>query len=246
MQSMKSKLILFLLGALTLVSCNKDTSPDFIKKAGDIISVKRDLEGFSSLIINDEMDVELVQDSQMYIEIEFGKNLIKKIKTDVSDGQLLLSNNNSFNWVRKLGQRIKVKVHFTQLESIEIIGDGSLFNTDTFYGDRVDFIHGGTNEIKLIMKSDWATFRCSNSGGLSLTGSCGILSGTVEETAIFDGKDFTAIDAYFYHYSRSNSYIKAQMVYGFNIFGSGNLYYLQEPSREFNIIEKGSGKVIKY
>jgi hypothetical protein len=237
--------IFLLLVLLITVSCNKESSPDIFKKAGETITVKRDLGSFTRVLIRDEFDVELIQDSVYGIEIEFGENLIAKISTTIVEDELQLENNNKFNWVRELGLRIKIKLHCKKVDNFELVGDGSLFNRDTFYGDTVNFNLAGTNNVNLIMISQWATFRCSNVGNLMLKGSCGILSGTVEETAIFDGRDFLASDAYFYHYSLANSYIRAEQLYGLNLFGRGNLYYLQEPLRKFDRKESGQGKIIK-
>lgn len=227
------------------MSCNKEGAPDILKKTGEVVTVNRSLGTFTRLLIKDEFDVELIQDGTHHIEIEYGKNLIPKIESEIIGNELILENTNKFNWVRELGTRIKVKLHCKKIDNFEITGDGSLENRDTFFGDTVNFEHAGTGNIELIMKSQWATFRCSNVGNLTLKGSCGILSGTVEETAFFNGRDFLASDAYFYHFSLSNSFIRAEQLYGLNLFGRGNLYYLQEPLRLFDKREKGSGKVIK-
>jgi hypothetical protein len=194
----------------------------------------------------DEFDIELVHDTVFKVEVSFGKNLVDKVLTEVNNGVLTLENGNKFNWVRKLGQRIKVKLHCRDIAEFEMVGDGTLTNQDTFYGDRIYFEHAGTNDINLILKCDWATFRCSNVGNLTLKGQCGILSGTVEQTAVFNGKDFLSEDGYFYHYSLANSFIRAKQVYGLNLFSTGNLFYMQDPLRKFEKFEKGSGRVQKF
>lgn len=231
---------------MVICSCNKESAPGFIRSTGEETTEIRNLSAFNRLWIQDEFDVELVYDSVFKVEVTHGKNLISRIKTEITNGELKLENGNQFNWVRKLGQRIKIRLHCHDLKGVEIVGDGTLFSKDTFYADKIDFEHAGTNEINLILKSDWATFRCSNVGNIILKGECAILSGTVEETSFFDGRDFVAQDGYFYHFSLSDSYINATKVYGLNLFGKGNLYYLQEPIRIFNKEEKGSGRVLKY
>lgn len=234
------------LATFFLFACNKENAPDIIKSAGEEVTVTRELESFTELIILDEFDVELVYDSIFKVEVTFGKNIVNKVLTDVNNGILTLENGNKFNWVRKMGQRINVKVHCSNMAQIEMVGDGTLLNKDTFYADRIYFEHAGTNDIDLILKSDWATFRCSNVGNLTLKGSCGILSGTTEQTSSFDGKDFESIDGYFFHYSLSPSYIRAKQVYGLNLFSSGDLYYMQESLRKFDKQEIGSGRVKRF
>lgn len=242
---MKRGLIIF--GMFILgVSCNKTDAPDLLSSFGQVVTIQKDLQSFNRVSIQDEFDVELVQDSQNSIEISFGENVIDKVTAEIIDGELILSNENRFNWVRKLGKRIQVRLHCRKVDVFKLDGDGTLFNRDTFYGDTVDFIHSGTNLINLIMKSEWATFRCSNSGGLTLKGACGILSGTIEETSVFDGKDFLASDAYLFHFSLANSFVRAEQLYGLKVFGKGNIFYMQEPLRKFEKSETGEGKVLKF
>lgn len=228
------------------VSCNKETAPDFLSSFGKVVAIEKETKPFNRVFIQDEFDVELIQDSQDRIEIAFGENVIDKIAAEVIDGELVLKNENKFNWVRKLGKRIQVKLHCAKIDVLKVEGDGTIFNRDTFYGDTLDFIHSGTNSINLILKSEWATFRCSNSGGLTLKGSCGILSGTIEETAVFDGKDFLASDAYLFQFSLANSFVRAEQLYGLKVFGKGNIFYMQEPLRKFDKKETGTGKVLKF
>jgi len=242
---MKNYIYILLITTLTL-SCNKENAPDFLTTFGKVATDSRALDPFLTVDIRDEFDVELIQDSANFIEITFSENLLDKVEAKVQDKVLVLENKNSFNWVRKLGKRIAVKLHCTKIDLLKLDGDGTIFNRDTFYGDTLDIIHSGTGDINLILKSQWATFRCSNIGGLTLKGSCGILSGTVEETAIFDGKDFLASDAYFYHFSRSDCFVRAEQLYGLNVFGMGNLFYMQEPLRKFDKKETGSGKIFKF
>lgn len=239
-------LFISLVALLFFTSCNKENAPDIVKSTGEEITVSRNLESFNEVIILDEFDVELVYDSIFKVEVTFGKNLVDKVLMEVKNGVLTMENGNKFNWVRKMGQRIKVKLHCSNMAQFEMVGDGTLTNQDTFYGDRIYFEHAGTNDISLLLNCDWATFRCSNVGNLTFKGSCGILSGTTEQTSSFDGKDFESIDGYFFHYSLSPSYIKAKQVYGLNLYSTGDLFYMQEPLRKFEKQEVGSGRVRRF
>ena len=226
-----------------LLACNKEKAPDFIKTAGEEKVEYRAMANFTKINIKDEFDVEIIQDTFNGIELKFGSNLLPKVETRIDKNTLLLENKNKFNWLRKLGFRIKAKVYTKQLKFIELDGDGTVFNQDTLYADTIEMIHSGTNNINMLLKANWVLFRASNVGNILLKGSCGILSGTVEETAIFDGRDILAEDAYFYHFSLSNSHIRAKKLYGLNMFGKGDLYYYQEALRNFTKLETGSGRV---
>jgi len=226
---------------LFALACNKDNAPGILKTTGKKTEINRKIESFRNLEVWDEFDIILVQDSQFYVEITAGKNLLPEIETAVINNTLVLKNKNKFNWVRKLGQRFSIKVHCAAIDNFEINGAATLTNKDTLIGDRVNVNHSGTGNINLVINCDWFTFRCSNVGNLTAVGSCGILAGTVEQTAIFDGTYFTSSDAYFYHYSLSNSILQADKALGLNIYGAGNLYYLKEPLLRKVIFRYGKG-----
>ncbi len=240
----KNKIIFILF--FLLISCNKENAPDFIKSSGVVSSVIRPLGDFSKIAINHETDVILYPDTVNFIEISYSKNLLPKIKTAIVNGELVIKDENKFNWVRKYGTRIKIKLHCKSFNLITINGDGSIKCKDTFRlnSTKIDVQHNGTNDVKLLVNADWLTFRCKNVGNLTVAGSCIIMAGTVEQTAAFIAPDFLISDAYFYSFSLSDSYFQAQNRMGISIFGKGNLFYKFEPLVFKDVLEKGSGKMI--
>ena len=78
---MNNKLILILC-VFAAFSCNKEGAPDIFKKTGEIVIVSRTLGSYTDVLIRDEFDVELIQDSQDKIESTFGKNVIDSVKFD--------------------------------------------------------------------------------------------------------------------------------------------------------------------
>jgi|GEM_PF-1494044 len=235
-------IILFIL--LFCLACNKENAPGILKTTGVQTAISRKLAPFKNIEVWDEFDIVMIQDSQFFVEITAGKNLLPQLEATVVNNTLVLKNNNKFNWVRKLGQRFSIKVHCAAIDNFEIYGAATLSNRDTLVGNRVNINHSGTGNVNLIINCDWFTFRCANVGNITAVGSCGILAGTVEQTAIFDGTYFTSSDAYFYHYSLANSFIQADNALGLNIYGRGNLYYLKEPKLRKEINRFGLGEAV--
>ena len=106
----------FILFLFLVSSCNKENAPDIIKSTGKETSQVRNLDAFKKIVVLDEFDIELVYDSVNKVEITFGKNLIDNVLSEVNNGILTFENGNKFNWVRKLGQRIKVKLHCYEID----------------------------------------------------------------------------------------------------------------------------------
>jgi len=96
---MRSYLITILL-FLALVSCDSPTAPDCLKSGGDITTETRNISEFLELEINGDFQVIIRDATTQSLEIEGPKNLLEKIVTEVYDNTLIVTNNNTCNWVR--------------------------------------------------------------------------------------------------------------------------------------------------
>lgn len=135
------QLVIFLSMILVFASCKK--TGDCFKSTGDTISESRELEPFTSIELNDNVDLFLIADSVHSARVEAGENLIENIKTNVSNGVLTITNQNSCNWVRSLKNEFKVYLSLPHLKQLTCTGSGDVIGqgyltTDTINIDLVD------------------------------------------------------------------------------------------------------------
>jgi len=96
---------------LFMLSCNKENAPDCFKRAGEYSTVTRMTEPFSSIELNDYIQIELYDTTIYFVEITAPRNLLPEIETSVNNGRLKIVNNNTCNLVRSFKNKITVRIY---------------------------------------------------------------------------------------------------------------------------------------
>lgn len=236
---------LIFISLIALTGCQAD---DLFTSYGEEVTVTRQLEAFDKITAGEKFDVVLVQDTSKagMVEVTAGKNVIDGYTTEVRNGELFIANKNKFNWVRKLEIRQKVVVYFKTLNTLQINGSAKFTNIDTIRNTNIiEIKQGGLEDAVLNIKGDYIIANCSNTGGVILSGSCFLYSGTVDDISFVDNRGLSAKKCYLTSYSRDNSYVDGIEELGLRLFGVGNIYYSITPSQSFNVEDSGDGEVIK-
>lgn len=163
---MKNCLVL-IAAFLLCSSCRKDHWFDCLKGTGEPITVTRALNHFHSVEMHDKIDVVYRRGNHEAV-ITGGANLLEGIETSVSNGWLIIRNNNTCNWVRDFNKRITVEIFTDSLIRVDNYGSGNFTALDTiavtdfrydnwnatgtirFYFNTVRFymnIHTGTSDL---------------------------------------------------------------------------------------------------
>jgi len=94
------KIITYVTFVFVLMGCNKENANDCIQSSGAIIRQEVTVEPFTKIRVNRDVELILKEGTPQKVEIETGKNLIKDVVAEVTNGKLILSNNNTCNLVR--------------------------------------------------------------------------------------------------------------------------------------------------
>lgn len=235
------------MGVLVFSGCKH--GDDFFKSYGEETTIIRHVDNFNIIRASEKFDVVLIQDSTKAGEIHVtaGKNVIDGYKTEVSNGTLEIFNDNKFNWVRKLQIRQKVVVYFKTLEEIHINGSAKFSNVDTIVSpSKVVIKHGGLEDAEFTIKGDYIFVDCTNTGGVKLSGSCFLLSASVDDISFVNSLNLIADKCYLTSFSKDDSYVDSKSIMDIKCYGTGNIYYRTDISAAVTIEAKGSGKVLKY
>lgn len=241
---MKSLLYTFIV--LTLFSCSY--GDDLFKSYGEDTTEVRYVDAFDKIIAGEKFDIELIQDSSMAgrIEITAGKNVIDGYTTKVENGQLSIRNENHFNWVRKLKVRQKVKVYFKNINEMQINGSAVFSNVDTIHHkSQLRIYHAGIEDANLTIDGDYIFADCSNSGGVTLSGKCFLLSASVDDISFVHSLNLDAEKVYLSTFSQDDNYIKGRDIVDIKLFGHGSVYYKKGNSASVTIEDKGTGGVFE-
>ena len=243
---MKQNLILLLSLSFFVSQCKH--ADDLITSYGPETTETRTVESFDKILAGEKFDIELVQDSLKAgtIEMTAGAHVIKGYTTEVKNGELIIANDNKYNWVRKLQVRQKVLVYFNTLKHIQINGSAKFTCRDTFSNSAtLEINHGGLEDATLLVKGDYVFANCTNTGGINLYGRCFLLSASVDDISFINSFGLYAEKTYISSFSKDDSYIFGKDVVDIKLFGTGNIYYKDSSNTSLNIVDVGEGQVLK-
>jgi hypothetical protein len=119
------------LSAFLITGCKKENMCDCIKRTGDIISETRSLSGFDRVVLVDNVNVFIAQDTVFEVRVEAGENIVPLIKTIVEDGTLTIRNDNRCNWTRSYKKPMNVYVKMPELKYITNMGTAKITGLNT-------------------------------------------------------------------------------------------------------------------
>jgi len=111
------KRLVYILVLSLVFACDSENVNDCFQTSGVIIQQEVKLDSFTKILVNKDVELILKDGSPQKIIVETGKNLINDVVATVIDDQLILTDNNSCNFVRDYGV---TKVYVTSPNIIEI------------------------------------------------------------------------------------------------------------------------------
>lgn len=111
------KNIIYILFVVLLMACNSENASDCFQTSGSIIQVEIPLSAFDKILVNRDVELIVKEGTEQKVVIETGKNLLNDVEAIVVDKKLILSDNNSCNFVRDYGI---TKVYVTSPNITEI------------------------------------------------------------------------------------------------------------------------------
>jgi hypothetical protein len=245
---MKNLNITFTLIVFSLFFSNCKHADDLVTSYGEETTETRRVESFDKILAGEKFDIELVQDSAKAgtIEMTAGSNVIKGYTSKVRNGELIIANNNKYNWVRRLQVRQKVVVYFESLNKIQINGSAKFTCRDSIINKgTLEINHGGLEDVDIRVKGDYVFVNCTNTGGVNLKGHCFLFSASVDDISFVNAYNLNAEKTYISSFSKDDSYIFGRNIVDIKLWGTGNIHYKDGSNTTVNIIDTGEGQVIK-
>jgi len=232
----------------TTSGCKKEALDDCFSSTGKDETIERMLPSFNKLNVGDKFNVILVQDSgQERIRITAGKNVLEGISTEVENGELIIKNCNTCNFVRRYDREMTLEIFLHDLDEIFVYGACSISNRDTLKLKRLIINHSALEDMALTLNiSDELFIESINSGGMTLNGVCKIFKASIEEITNIDARNLICEEVLIDTHTPLDCYVNATKLLFVKIYNSGNIFYVTEPSdlKEVNV-NSGSGKLVK-
>ncbi|MDP4267438.1 MAG: DUF2807 domain-containing protein [Bacteroidota bacterium] len=239
-------LIIFLI-SIFFICCNKDDAPDFLKSTGSIRKVNMVINGdFKSICLNNTINLIITQDTMNRVDVETGENLLPKIKTELINGVLTISDGNTFNWVRDLDDQINVYLRIKQIDTLKYTGSGNINSTNAITGYSFAFItNNGTGDVDITLNTHESHFSLQlGVQNVNVKGMSGVNYIYNIGENIFHGEQLETGYTYIDNFSSGDCYIFATKEIGAKIGYVGDIYYKGNPYK-IDFIKNGKGNLIK-
>lgn len=239
---MIKKYHLVIILVLYLSSCQ-----DCFKSTGTTSATTRELPEFSTLIVEDNLDVVLKKSERPYVEIRSGKNLLNSIKTEVNNGTLTIDNKLKCNWVRNQSRDFIVTVHYTDLDVIEHLGYGNISAPDTLIFDALTLTILGQGDFILPLQVNNLTCALRRLGDFHVDGQVQKLNVFTFDHGYFYGKNLISKNCSANNSGEGNFEITVMDTLRAHIGREGDIIYYGNPVfvSETRDQRLGNGNLIK-
>ena len=224
-------------------SCSRDGCP---LSSGSSVSRTRSLPGFHEIILYDNVNLILTQDSVQQVRVEGGGNLLPGIQTTVADSALTIRDNNKCSLLRSPGDPVNVYISSGLLNTITYYGAGNVVSTNTLR--NASFIVNcwmGSGSIKLdVVASSVSAYARNQSVDITLTGSADNAWVYCQEVGSVDLSGLVAQVVFVESKSVRDTYVNATNSMKVTINYKGNVYYKGNPAY-IDSLFTSSGRLIR-
>jgi hypothetical protein len=240
-------IFLMLFVELFLFSCNKENMNDCFTDRGVTAVEKRKLDVFRNIKLGKRIQLVLIEDTVNYAIVEAGSHLLPSIVTSVEGEVLTIQNNNKCNWVRTYKDSILIKLHYTDLFSIEMKGASKITNQDTLRNsDTLKFeFRDASGDVNLMVDNKRIEI-------IQHTGSSDVIvNGKTDDLSVYmsglgwgDYSKLYCRTAYVDTRSAADVKVYAYLAFDFRLRFSGDVYYRGAGTVNSQTII-GDGKIVK-
>ena len=124
----------------------------------------RDLPEFNKVALQGSPNVEVQIGEQQSVEVEVDDNLVDVITTEVSDGELTISSNESYS----TSSGITVRITIPQLESVQVAGSGNV-TASGLAESSFSGIVSGSGDVVVTGTATSVTTHVTGSGDIDLS-----------------------------------------------------------------------------
>ena len=232
---------------LFLFSCKKENMNDCFTSRGVTAVERRELNSFRQIKLGKRIQLVLIEDTVNYAVVEAGSNLMPSIITSVEGEILTIKNQNKCNWVRTYKDSILIKLHYTNLYSIEMTGASKITNQDTLRNSdtlRLEF-RDASGDVNMMVENKRVEI-IQHTGASDVT-----INGITDDLSIYmsglgwgDYSKLYSKTVYLDTRSAADVKVYAQLRFDFKLRFSGDVYY-RGPGTVYSTSIIGDGKIVK-
>jgi hypothetical protein len=222
---------------LMCFACNSEDANDCFQTAGNSVQQVVEVADFERILVNRDIELIIKEAPDYKVTIETGENLLNDITAQVIANRLILTDNNSCNYVRDYGIT-KVFIEAPNLTEIrtstqyDISSEGILnYNNLTLFSE--DFIGEGEftmGDFRLNVNSQNIDIISNNLSFFYLEGSVNdLFVGFFSGAGRFEGENLVAQNIEISHRGSNDMVVNPQLELTGLLRGTGNVISVNEP-----------------
>lgn len=229
--NLKILFIIVVFSCITVVSCDSENALDCFQSAGSRVTLSLTMSEFNSVLVNRDIVLEIVQSSQYGVTIETGENLLNEVSAKVIDGRLILSDDNTCNYVRDYGIT-KIRVETPNLIEIRSSTQYDISSIGTLNFEDLTLVSEDADQTSTFTVGDFRlTLNSENVEIVSNNLAFFYLNGFVENLDIdffngdgrLEGEDLIAQNVIVFHRSSNDIIVNPQQSLKGELRHTGNL-----------------------
>lgn len=250
-------LIIWILGFILGVSCNKGGPADCFSSQSERVQKVKALDDFRSVWVGQKTDLYLVYkpDTTPIAIIEYFDNLISGFDVEQEEDHVVIRDRNTCITRRNTRNRPKVTLYVPHgFNTLTVESFARVRSVDTLKMRNLVVDHYGLEEVRLTV---WEIFgmECNgfNSGGFEVDGFAGYLASTIDDVSYLNARNLILDDLYLFHYSLRNAHVQSRELMEVKLYGRGDVFLHGWPSDSTrdrccskDIQEFGQGRVRYY
>lgn len=222
---------------LFIFACDSEDANDCIQTSGSIIQEEVVVLDFERILVNRDIELIITEATDYKVVIETGENLINDVKVEVVGNRLVLTDNNTCNYVRDYGIT-KIYVEAPNLTEIrtssqyEISSNGvltypSLRLLSEDFNEATDFTVG---DFRLSINSESLNITSNNISSFYINGEVdNLFVGFFSGSGRFEGENLIAQNVEISHRGSNDMIVNPILSLTGIIRGTGDVISVNEP-----------------
>jgi len=231
------KKVVYLL-SLLIVSCNSEDANDCFQTSGNIIQQEIPVSSFERILVNRDIELIIKEAPNYKVTVETGENLLNDVEVEVRGNQLVLTDNNSCNYVRDYGiTKIYIEapniIEIRTSSQYDVTSDGILnYDTLNLYSEDFNAENEFTvGDFRLTINSDNLKIVSNNLSFFFIDGEVETLFvGFYAGASRFEGENLIAQNVTVFHRGGNDMVVNPRQSISGELRGTGDLISVNQPS----------------
>ena len=231
-------------------SCNSEDASNCFQTAGTTIQQEFEVATFNKIIVNERIELIIKEGVDQQVIVETGENLMNDIKVSIENNTLVLTNDNTCNFVRDYGNT-KIFVTSPNLilirnsSELAVRSDGILtYQTLQIIADDFESDYLNVGDFHLTVNN--TTLRVTSNGisNFYLDGQTTNLTvGFFAGDSRFEGENLIATNVIITHKSSNDMLVNPQVSISGNIYSLGDVIAFNNPAT-IDVTEHYQGRLL--